>query len=208
MCGIVAYCGATSRERRGTFRQLCCEATIRGLHAFGIAYYYGGRVRVFKSLSFVEVMNAIPNPLPERIVFHNRYCTSGDFTVMNNNQPLVVDGNALAFNGVVDMGTKAEMERRHSTLLTTENDGELVLQDIRRGDPFRSIANRISSFAGVYLGKDGEMFALRNEMRPLWSYDVKDGTFIVSTVDIARRAVPDLDMGNIRQIDAYEIMRL
>ena len=52
------------------------------------------------------------------------------------------------------------------------------------------------------------MFALRNEMRPLWSYVVKDGTFIVSTVDIARRAVPDLDMGNIRQVDAYEIMRL
>lgn len=197
MCGIVAYSGMCSSERRADFCRLCYEATIRGVHAYGIAYHDGERVRVFKSLNFSEVMSAVPNPLPQRIMFHNRYCTSGDFLVMANNQPLLVGGNALAFNGTVDMGTKQEMELRHNTTLTTDNDGELVLQDIMNGTPMRSIANELVTFAGVFLGAGGEMFALRNDMRPLWCFKVQGGKFIASTKDIARRARIDVVNGSL-----------
>lgn len=194
MCGIVAYSG-NGKNVRNTFQRLCVEATIRGVHAFGIAFFDGQRVRHFKSLSFREVMDAIPDPLPQHIVFHNRYCTSGDYTRMENNQPLIVGGDALAFNGTVDMGTKQEMEQRHSTRLTTENDGELVLQDIKRGVPFQTIGNQLATFAGVFLGADGKMYALRNEMRPLWCFPVSGGRFIVSTRDIASRAKLDTSLG-------------
>lgn len=206
MCGIVAYSGVESRERRVEFQRLCREACIRGVHAFGIAWHDGGQVRVFKSLSFAEVMNAVPDPLPSKIVFHNRYSTSGDYTRMENNQPLIVGGNALAFNGTVDMGTKQEMELRHGITLTTENDGEIVLQDIGRGMPFHTIADRKTAFAGVYLGADGEMFAFRNEMRPLWLFSVQGGKFIVSTHDIASRARIDTNNGSL--IEEYITLNL
>lgn len=206
MCGVVAFSGNGSQGHRATFVLLCIEATIRGQHAFGIAYHDGQRVQVFKSTSFGEVLKAIPNPLPQRIVFHNRYCTSGDYRVMANNQPLFVGGDALAFNGTVDMGTKQEMEQRHNTTLTTDNDGELVLQDIKNGKPFRTISDNLATFAGVFLGGNGRMFAFRNEMRPLWCVPVSDGKFIVSTRDIARRAI--LDVSKAYPIKANEIMDL
>jgi len=206
MCGIVAYCGLPSQGRREEFRRLCREACIRGVHAFGIAYHDGRRVQVFKSLSFADVMNAVPRHLPSEIVFHNRYCTSGDYTRMENNQPLIVGGDALAFNGTVDMGTKQEMEERHDLTMETENDGEIVLQDIRRGMPFHTIGDQQTTFAGVYLGADGEMFAFRNEMRPLWQFPLSGGRFIVSTRDIASRA--KIDTKNGTPINPYTILHL
>lgn len=206
MCGIVAYSGLPSRERRDEFKRLCREACIRGVHAFGIAYHDGRQVQVFKSLSFADVMNAVPEPLPSKIVFHNRYCTSGDYTRMENNQPLIVGGNALAFNGTVDMGTREEMERRHGIVMETENDGEIVLQDIRRGMPFHTIGDRRTTFAGVYLGSNGEMYASRNEMRPLWQFPLTVGKFIVSTRDIASRA--KIDTKNGTPVEEYIMLDL
>lgn len=162
--------------------------------------------QVFRSIYFEEVIRAIPEQLPQHIVFHSRYSTSGDYRIMENNQPLFINGDTLAFNGTVDMGTKQEMEQRHNTTLTTDNDGELVLQDIKRGEPFRSIADNLSTFAGVYLGGDGEMFAFRNEMRPLWCVPAQDGKFIVSTQDIARRA--KINTSNAYQIKTNELLHL
>ena len=189
MCGIVGYHGVRSAEARAQFIRLCEEARIRGEHAYGIAYYEEGKGVVYvKGTDFDVVMQLIPTLLPERIIFHARYSTSGDYREMLNNQPIVIDGDALVFNGTVDMGTKAEMEERNGIEMQTDNDGELVLRDIQDGDPFRRLRGNLVTFAGLVIRRDGEMFALRNDMRPLWRCDVPDGTFFASTKDIALRA--------------------
>lgn len=189
MCGVVAYSGPAGD--RDVFQCLCCQSCVRGVHSFGIAWHDRQGLHVHKGTDFAGVMAAVPQPLPCKIVFHNRYCTSGDWTDNTNNQPLLAHGGALAFNGTIDMGTKEEMERRHGVRLELYNDGELVLLDIAAGDPLRHIRDGKATFAGVFLGEDGRMFALRNELRPLWLFRTALGKFITSTSDIASRAKLD-----------------
>lgn len=207
MCGVVGYSGRQRPEDRNRFISLCREACIRGVHAFGIAYIDdNGKLNVVKSQSFEKVMWAIPTPIPRKIIFHNRYSTSGDASVMSNNQPIYVDGDALVFNGTVDMGTKEEMEQRHDVELQTENDGELVLKNFQIGEPLKLISSNKVSFAGIFLTEQGGMYAIRNEMRPLWQFEVEGGKFIASTRDIASRSL--ISTKNGKEIEPLSIVEL
>lgn len=207
MCGVVGYSGSQRPADKKQFISLCRESCIRGVHAFGIAYIDdNGKLNVVKSQLFDKVMFAIPTPIPKKIIFHNRYSTSGDASVMSNNQPIYVDGDALVFNGTVDMGTKDEMERRYSVKLQTENDGELVLKSFQKGDPLKLISSDKVSFAGIFLTQHGRMYAIRNEMRPLWQFDVDGGMFIASTLDIASRSLIPTKNGNkIKPLSVVEL---
>lgn len=207
MCGVVGFSGsgAASPEWREAFIRVCTQSRIRGVHAFGIAWIEDG-LRHFKSTDFSQVIAAIPDPLPDRIIFHNRYCTSGDYMIAENNQPIIIGGHALVFNGTIDMGTKEEMEARSGYTMLTENDGELVLRDYLEGEPMRRLRSNLATFAGIFLSQDGRMYALRNEMRPL-SLIEKDGCKIVcSTKDIALRA--KFDENYVSRIEPMKMVRL
>lgn len=208
MCGVVGFSGEGGD--RQLFISACVQSTIRGIHAFGVAWLDSVcKLHYFKSCSFNEIVTAIPNPFPQKIIFHNRYCTSGDFRHSVNNQPIISDDSkiALVFNGTVDMGTKSEMEARSGYSLNTDNDGELVLNDIIHGNPFlRLHPIHGTSFAGIYLMDGGAMCAFRNNHRPLWQFRHKNGIYITSTQDIARRAGIDISQGEI--VEPYKIMNL
>ena len=162
----------------------------------------GGNMRT-NALNYIA---AIPDQLPDRIIFHNRYCTSGDYMIAENNQPIIIGGHALVFNGTIDMGTKEEMEARSGYTMLTENDGELVLRDYLEGEPMRRLRSNLATFAGIFLSQDGRMYALRNEMRPL-SLIEKDGCKIVcSTRDIALRA--KFDENYVSRIEPMKMVRL
>lgn len=189
MCGVVGYSG--SNGDRELFISLCRQSTIRGIHAFGVAWLdQQMQLHSYKSTSFYDTINIIPKLLPNKIIFHNRYCTSGDFRIAENNQPLLsLDReSALVFNGTIDMGNKFEMEQRSGYALRSENDGELVLQDILNGNPVKRINSKGVSFAGLFLRQGGRMFALRNNNRPLWCFEHYNGKYLCSTKDIAFRA--------------------
>lgn len=207
MCGIVGFSGKAGREDRRRFVALCRQSCIRGVHAFGIAWHSPATgLHVFKSTDFNEAMAAVPNPLPDKIVFHNRYSTSGDWRMPCNNQPIYVCGNVLVFNGTVDMGTKAEMEARYGIKMETDNDGEIVLLDYLAGKPFAHIEGFRLSFAGIILGGDGTMTAFRNRMRPLWLFKEERSKFISSTCDIASRA--GFDENNGQPVEAMRLLAL
>lgn len=207
MCGIVGFSGTpTGRSVRDKFINLCIQSCIRGVHAFGIAYYTTDGIKVFKSTDFSDVIAAIPDPIPQKIMFHNRYSTSGDFRIMKNNQPLFIGGNAIAFNGTVDMGTKEEMEARHGIRMQTDNDGEIVLNDIIAGMPFAHIKDTAATFAGIFMGSDGTMTAFRNDLRPLWCFYQDGCKFICSTIDIASRA--KFDKNNGFPVEPFKMLQL
>lgn len=194
MCGIVGYSGKGGALQRKSFIELCRQACIRGVHAFGIGYFIPETgLHVYKSTDFNEVMKAVPGILPGKIMFHCRYSTSGDYKDMANNQPVYVHENALVFNGTIDMGTKEEMEQHCGFSLQTSNDGELVLRDLEKQQPFNRISDGKATFAGIALMKDGSMCAFRNDLRPLWAFNCKDEVFISSTLDIALRAKINTD---------------
>lgn len=139
--------------------KLIYESEIRGLH------YLGKEIR----------SNAG--------IIHCRYCTSGE-----DNQPIEYLGTYLAFNGVIDMGTKEEMETKYQIKMHTDNDGEVFVKktftEEKRMVEF--IKNSSVTFAGVIL-QFNQLIALRNNGRPLWKKE-EDGTVLIaSTNDIFKR---------------------
>ena len=91
MCGIVGVVVKDSsnlKEIKSNVIKLTKEASIRGLHSFGYAYFdEEGKVCCSKFHSIDEMIDSIVD-VKERMIFHNRYSTSGDWKDHNNNQPL------------------------------------------------------------------------------------------------------------------------
>ena len=184
MCGVVGYYPVESLASQQDFADLFGESTIRGLHAFGLAQSSHDVIRSF------EVKDIIAAFDPSRpTIAHARYCTSGNWRVLENNQPVVVDSLVLVFNGVIHMGTKEEMEEEFNVSLSTDNDGEVFLRCREdRMTPWEIIGGMKGSFAGLWFDIDGKMYAGRNARRPLWRCDHLGARWYASTRDIFLRA--------------------
>ena len=199
MCGIVGYFSSKpSLEDSIILRRLYEESSIRGIHSFGIADSYG--VTKYLQNEFNEVTPKLTSP----IIFHNRYSTSGDYKDHNNNQPIEYKDSYFAFNGVISMKDKKGMEEEYNVSLTTENDGELLLQ-LTEGNP-EDIVNYINSnnvsCAGLMI-KEGRLYAFRNKNRPSWVTTINDSVFITSTKDIMKRVIPDSNPEELKPNKLY-----
>lgn len=197
MCGVIGYrpspVEGTLDDNKILFQRLLEESRIRGTHAYGIASRdrNTGLAYARRSHDIAEIVGEFDPLYPS--VSHTRYSTSGDWQDHRNNQPIIVGNTALAFNGVIDMGTKVEFEERWGVKCESDNDGEIFLRRVvdHARDPAQFLMGLEGSFAGVMLtfGSWGErMFAGRNERRPLWKFYASHATWYVSTLDIARRA--------------------
>lgn len=218
MCGVVACVtidGIDTQTREDVF-SLITEAKIRGLHSFGYVYidkygrYYDDRFHTMEYL--LRDLQDLPEDTLD-IILHARYCTSGDWRVLANNQPLVVGKYALCFNGVIDMGTKEQMEQRWGVSLETDNDGELFIKALQHGeDPGHFVENITGSFAGVWYdntGPDVEIYALRNERRPLYWVMPYDGIlYVASTRDIIKRALGGDIAAEAEQLEPGKVYNL
>jgi glutamine phosphoribosylpyrophosphate amidotransferase len=158
------------------------ESSIRGLHAFGLAQEQDTLLNAIKTFDMDNLLDHF-NPLRPALA-HARYSTSGDWRDHRNNQPIIIDKAALVFNGVIHMGTKAEMEAEYDVLMYTDNDGELFLMS---DHPTKFIAEMRGSFAGAWIA-DGEMFVGRNLRRPLWWVRAYGAIWYASTKNIFQRA--------------------
>jgi glutamine phosphoribosylpyrophosphate amidotransferase len=208
MCGIIGYCTYEPNVAHlQALKLLLFESKIRGLHAFGITH---SQVNVDniddvilitkKFYRLDDLIAYIESVYPfYDAILHTRYSTSGDWEVLENNQPIVVNNYSLVFNGVISMKTKQEMEKEYDVSLKTDNDGELFIRSILAGsNPEQFVTNITGSFAGLWYDPMcddivGKIFAIRNSRRPLWivNYDA-DTVFVASTKDIVMRA-----LGNI-----------
>lgn len=192
MCGVIGYYSATPKRRDWeVIAALLRESSVRGLHAFGLAIPDGKGGAVARELKIEDLITVgqrlFDDLRPSQLIAHARYSTSGDWRSVENNQPLVVSGDALVFNGVIDMRTKAQMETAWGISMTTGNDGEIFLQHAASGgSAVDFLLNNPCSFAGCYL-LSGQMFCLRNDKRPLWYAVRGDATFVMSTRNISER---------------------
>jgi asparagine synthetase B (glutamine-hydrolysing) len=183
MCGIIGYRPLTDDpDQKGAFASLFKESAIRGLHAFGI----GTSESVKRSHNTQDIIDAFNPDLTT--VAHARYCTSGDWHTLENNQPIVVDDIILAFNGVIHMGSKEEFEKAFNVKCDSDNDGEVFLRRMIGGETAEAFLSRISgSFAGVWL-RNGKLWAGRNARRPLWKCQSYGALWYGSTRDVFLRA--------------------
>lgn len=201
MCGIVGYRPVDPQPVASeVFGRLMLESAIRGHHAYGIASSIGVEelaVERRHDLRF-ETFD-----VERTTVGHTRYSTSGDWKTDANNQPVVVHNMALAFNGVISMGTKEEFEKQFDVLCATYNDGEVFLRRLLRGDDALTFLKSVTgSFAGVWLA-DGKLFALRNSRRPMWTTQQYGAVWYASTLDIFKRAGFNVQL--LRQVPALEV---
>ena len=194
MCAIVGFMSKKpTLEAIETLKRVFIESKIRGMHSYGFASVHKGLLDSFKANTLLPVLQEIQ--MPTALIGHCRYSTSGDYTVMANNQPLVHNGEYLVFNGVIDMRTKSEMEKAYGITMTCENDGEIMLQSQDR----LGLLRRNISFAGLFLNKDSITF-MRNPARPAYIGYKHDSLYIASTKDILKRAL----IADAQELDPYK----
>lgn len=192
MCGIVGCFPKQkyiSADEFKNFDQLMHESKIRGMHAYGIAYKVNGIWKTYKSFTLDLIFDAIAGENLECLVGHTRYDTSGDWRTLENNQPVVVGNDFLVFNGVIRMTTKEEREKEFEEEYTIDNDGEILLNMLKRNNWESASAllqEKEVSYAGIQVA-NGLVTYYRNERRPLWRYDDGECLWIASTKDILER---------------------
>jgi glutamine phosphoribosylpyrophosphate amidotransferase len=136
------------------------------------------------------------------LIGHCRYDTSGDWKIINNNQPIVLGQSLLAFNGVVRMSTREEYQQEFQREYTTENDGEIILRMLVEEDRrlMSLLEQKRVTFAGV-AHVNNKAMALRNERRPLWRALSMDVEFVFSTYDIWSRAIQSTEFYYLSALD-------
>ena len=201
MCGVVGFsCPSPTQEHYDILWRVMLESSIRGLHSFGIAYVDSGLI-VEKAFRLTD----LTLPKSQKLIFHNRYATSGDYENHVNNQPLTDGQKALVFNGVLDMRTKEEMEEAYGIKMKADNDGEILLRTFEDPREMMEYVNRSNvTFAGLVLTPENRVFAFRNYGRPLWTANWEGATYYASTCDILLRADERLTPEEIEPNVLYE----
>lgn len=191
ICAIVGFVSRGGEGHEQLIRVLW-QSRVRGLHAFGMTYIdrHTGDMRTAKYFALESLVADVRRLLPPRLIFHARYSTSGDYRDHANNQPIDVNlGTSLAFNGIISMMTKEQMEEFWGVKLETYNDGEIFLRHVHAGgDPVEFVRTMKGAFAGVWMKSNGLMYALRNTRRPAWSARTDYAVIVASTKDILERA--------------------
>jgi glutamine phosphoribosylpyrophosphate amidotransferase len=186
MCAIIGFIGEPSPQAIATLHLLFIESKIRGMHAYGYAArLQTGETVCEKSNQLLPLLKTMPKN-PSLLIGHCRYSTSGDYKNHQNNQPLQHGQEYLAFNGVIDMRTKAEMEKAHGIKMTSENDGEIMLQAVDR----LALLKQDITFSGVVLKTNSVQF-FRNEGRPGYKATRHGCVYIASTANILRCCLLD-----------------
>jgi glutamine phosphoribosylpyrophosphate amidotransferase len=181
MCSVIGYQGKFNEQ---LIKKLMYNSRIRGLHAFGYTYVNDGQLTTYKFLDYNTFVDSIIQVKPELFIAHFRYSTSGDYKVVDNNQPLQQEQVSIAFNGVVSQKTKPEMEQDFNLKLIADNDGYVLLNKYNDND---FLIKKNISFALVGL-EGNRLFALRNNNRPLHFYADSETIVVCSTKDILNRS--------------------
>lgn len=190
MCGVIGYLPGDPSQldedvQETMFERLMLESRVRGTHAFGIYTRCSGDFFCARSHILDEVIKHFCPSHPA--IAHCRYSTSGDWQNLDNCQPIVVESpdgvtRALAFNGIVHMGTREEFEAAFGVRCDSDNDGEVFLRMLenyglvpcaggtevmepREAIAATDIVQALSgSFAGVWLRVDPPGWATGNAL--------------------------------------------
>lgn len=182
MCSIIGYKGLFKKYM---VEKLLDESRCRGVHSFGYHTKNGTK----KFLDYNLFKKELLSEEPELFIAHFRYSTSGDYKVMENNQPLTYDDKSMVFNGVISQLSKSEMENTYQLELPSDNDG-WILYDYFSGGKFNLPQGSSYAFLGLDFSHDGDkkLSAVRNALRPLWKYESENHVILASTKDILTRA--------------------
>jgi len=235
MCGIAGYVlGDYTYAKQGLkfFEQIMLQSQIRGMHSCGVAWTERGRMFSQKSVGTVkhflqtnEMWPRLHHSVPDSMLFHTRYSTSGDVTV-ENAQPITAVNYAIAHNGLVSMENPDKLQHDYKVVaMQTTNDSEVLLQKMEANSmveyhPTKNLIRSLLDTAKVeppiyslgILEKDtGDLYVTRDHLRPLTIFYVKEWEMygFASTRDIVLRAARKAKVEvQLSSIPSYVVFRI
>jgi glutamine phosphoribosylpyrophosphate amidotransferase len=197
MCGVIGFITKNrTQEQINLLKNLIIQSKIRGLHSFGYSFYNDKTITTRKFFKIEDIINDINKCEYNTLIYHNRYSTSGDWKIIENNQPITSEIGSIAMNGVLSMKPKEEYEKEFNVKCKTANDAEIILRLLEKPlilgfdlERFLEV-NKEWSFASVMLLKN-QLWAIRNNKRPLYWFEFNNAVYVISTMDIVDRALSE-----------------
>lgn len=207
MCGIVgAIFTNVTDSLIDDLSELIIESSIRGLHATGISFYQRGNIHTISEpvparmfLKNRDLHDCIDEYGNLALIAHCRYSTSD----LAYNQPLATESFSLVHNGVITQELPENWQAKYEYVTKTKNDTELLMRSMLDGDDiYATWPDSSMAFITLNASTDGPYLTFgRNGKRPIYyankTYrgDNAIGKFIVSTKNIAKRAIKNFDSG-------------
>ncbi len=209
----------TTRQKNKNLNALARECEVRGTDATGIAYNFGGRMRIYKRpLPAHKMRLHIPNGV-NVVMGHTRMTTQGSEKHNQNNHPFAgkTDGKsfALAHNGVLwnDKDLKL-LEQLPST--SVETDSYVAMQLIEKQnaldfDSLRAMAEKVEgSFVFTVLDSEDSIWFVVGD-NPLCIFYYEGFLLYASTEEILSKTAKRLRLStpvNVQKPEEGEILKI
>lgn len=202
----------TAREKNRIINTLARECEVRGTDATGIAYHFGGRLRIFKRpLPAHKLRLRVPNGV-NVIMGHTRMTTQGNEKFNQNNHPFAgsIGGKtfALAHNGIL------WNDKLPQTSVETDSYVAVQLLEQQNALDFQSLkemAEKVEgSFVFTVLDHEDSIGFVKGD-NPLCLFYYDGFTLYASTQEILVQATNRLWLGKpqtIQQPEEGEILKI
>ena len=221
--GLIDYQNTlTTRRKNHILQVLAKECEVGGTDTTGIAYNFGGNIKVFKrALAAHKLKFHVPNGA-HVVMEHTRLATQGKPADNYNNHPWLTGSFALAHNGVLWNDKELrQTENLPNTHIQTDSYAAVQLLEQQKTLDFTTISamtERIQgSFVFTVLDRDDNLYFVRGD-NPLAISDFGGFYLYASTEEILRRVMCRLRLhhreavhteeGNILKIDRAGQRRL
>ncbi|HIY13227.1 MAG TPA: class II glutamine amidotransferase [Candidatus Agathobaculum merdipullorum] len=209
----------TTREKNRILNTLARECEVRGTDATGIAYHFGGRLRIFKRpLPARKLRLRVPSNV-NVIMGHTRMTTQGNEKFNQNNHPFPgsIGGKtfALAHNGIL-WNDKILRQQENLPQTSVETDSYIAVQLLEQQNAldFASLKTMAETVEGSFVftvldSEDAIWFVVGDNPLCLFHYD--GFTLYASTQDILVKATKRLRLGkpkSVQQPEEGEILRI
>lgn len=209
----------TTREKNRILNTLARECEVRGTDATGIAYHFGGRLRIFKRpLPARKLRLRVPSNV-NVIMGHTRMTTQGNEKFNQNNHPFPgsIHGKtfALAHNGIL-WNDKILRQQENLPQTSVETDSFIAVQLLEQQNAldFASLKAMAETVEGSFVftvldNEDAIWFVVGDNPLCLFHYD--GFTLYASTQDILVKATKRLRLGkpkSVQQPEEGEILKI
>ena len=209
----------SSKEKNRIINALARECEVRGTDATGIAYHFGGRLRIFKRPLPAHKLRLRVPPNVSVVMGHTRMTTQGNEKFNQNNHPFPgsINGKtfALAHNGIL-WNDKILRQQENLPQTSVETDSYVAVQLLEQQNAldFASLKAMAETVEGSFVftvldSEDAIWFVIGDNPLCLFHYD--GFVLYASTQDILVKATKRLRLGkpeSVQQPEEGEILRI
>lgn len=218
--GLIDHKQALStKDKNRILNTLARECEVRGTDATGIAYHFGGRLRIFKRPLPAHKLRLRVPPGVSVILGHTRMTTQGNAARNQNNHPFAGSVGsktfALAHNGIL-WNDKLLRQQENLPQTSVETDSYVAVQLLEQQNALdfaslQAMAETVEgSFVFTVLDHEDSIWFVKGD-NPLCLFHYDGFTLYASTQEILVKATKRLRLGKpqaIQQPEEGEILKI